>query len=106
VNNDYSKKIGNISGNNFNGNTNFNSDRNIQISNTQSPELMQAYQSLLEEIRQKLEGEIKEQAIENARALQEAIEQNDVQRGKRLISLIRSAIGDVSSLVTIASVFT
>src|SRR5690606_9215944 len=101
-----SRKIeGSFNHSNLSGNNAIQSDNVIQSQNISKSESDEAFDLLFEEIKKMQDESKKEQAEYIAEQLKEAFQNNDSTKGKKLIGFLKSSIGTVASLATIARFF-
>lgn len=101
-----SRKIGDISNNSFGDNTNFQGDFVNQTKiNVNEEEKERAFEELFTHIASIQNEDKREQAEYNAEALKEAVEAGDTAKTTKLFNMLRKAVGDIGSLITIG-VFT
>ncbi|EZP58286.1 MULTISPECIES: hypothetical protein [Exiguobacterium] len=93
---------GSFNDSNFSGNSAIQADNVVQSQNVIQNETEEAFKELFNEINKIQDQAKKEQAEYNAEELREAIEKEDTSKAKRLLGFLKSSLGTVASLATIA----
>lgn len=99
------KVEGSFNNSSFNGNTNIQGDHLEQNQLINEQRFEEAFQRLFEEIEAIKDSSQREQANYFAQELKSALEKQDKDKGKKLIGFLKGTLGNVSSLMTIASFF-
>lgn len=103
---DNSKTMGDIQGNTFGSNTNFQGDSVTQIYTEESKEVFnKAYQELLKYISNIDDNTQRQNAEYIADDLKESYEKEDIPKSKRALTALTNTLGNLSSLATIAQLF-
>jgi len=94
--------IGSFNNSDLKGNNAIQSDDVTQTQNVNTGEADKAFKDLFEEIKKISDDAQRAQAEYNAEELRAAVESEDKSKAQKLIGFLKSSIGTVASLATIA----
>ncbi|QAS08646.1 hypothetical protein ACK2WG_12895 [Bacillus spizizenii] len=103
---DKSVKIGDINGN-LSGNISIQSDSVVQTQTIvdDNNQIQKALSEILQHIEEIQDSNQRNQAEFNAEILREAVKENNVDKGKKVLGILKNSIGTSAALTTIAKFF-
>lgn len=102
---DFRKIEGSFNHSDLSGNNAIQADEVTQFQSISKNDFDEAWKLLLQDIEAIQDPAVKDQAEYNAEQLKEAFEAKDTNKAKRLIGFLKTSIGTVASLATIAQLF-